>query len=71
MSSEEIINKIQNNFSRHIAKALSSMDIGEVNSRIKSDVKSEFWNACDDVLDILGLRKVSQGEPINEVEPKN
>ena len=65
MTSEEIKRKIQNNFSRHIAKALSSLDIAQANSDVKSAIKSEFWNACDDILEILELSKESKEEQNN------
>ncbi len=62
MSNQELINKIQTNVARHVGKAMSSLDIAQASNDVKSAVKSEFWNACDDILDILELSKVSKEE---------
>ena len=42
--------EIQRIFRRHIAKALTQMDLADLQPNIKSAVKNEMWNTCDDVL---------------------
>jgi len=57
---EEFKDKLHANFSRHIAKALGAMEIGNASPEMKTAVKSEFWNTFDDVFMVMEASCVSK-----------
>lgn len=47
--------KIIKKFRRHIARTLGQLDQAGIDTRVKCEVKTGFWNVCDDILEILGI----------------
>jgi predicted RNA-binding protein len=52
---QELKEKIIKKVNRHIARTLSQLDFAGIDSSIKAHVKTGFWNACDDILEILEI----------------
>ena len=50
---DEITNKINTIFSRHIAKTLSFIEAAKMPIELKYAIKSEFWYTCQDILSLL------------------
>lgn len=59
---EHIKEKINQIFTKHLARLLDIMDAAEIKPVVKTPVKKEFWNISDEVKDLLDNYEIIPGE---------